>query len=372
MNVVMISGDWPPSISGVADAMKIYADYFFRNKAGNFIVITTEGNNLNPFLNREFKIFDCVKNWTFGDLRIILKILMQIKPDVVHIQYPLTVYKKKLFINFLPMMLKFYRFKTVITIHEYSYNLSIKGRMRLWPTILFSNFILVAEPVYIRHIKKIFPWKMVETINIASNVPPSLLTMREKADLRRKITGGENTILLGHFGFINRNKILSPLLAVLKRLNLNGRKAKLIFIGDIGTDSGHINNLHDEIKSLSIENDCIFTGHLEDYRAADYLSVLDFAVLLFQSGLSARNATFLAAMSQGIKIITTVNPLYKLENENIFFVENNKDIEEKLYQIINEKIGLQTKYIGAEFYNNGWIRYLEKHLEVYNRINKKI
>jgi glycosyltransferase involved in cell wall biosynthesis len=260
----------------------------------------------------------------------------------------------------------------VITLHEYSFNLSWRGRARLWPSIAGAHAVLVSDPAYIRDIRKIFKRKFMDVIPIAPNIPSSTLTAGEREKLRREISPA-GSLILGYFGFINANKIVLPVLHAVKMLrDIHGMSVVLMLLGDIferDPSNPLVRALHNEITALGIEKNIFSTGYVSDVRAADYLSILDYAVLLYRSGISPRNATFLAAAAQNINIISTCNPSYMPSYRKLFLIEPEGDIASGIVDIVLKNgSGARESAIGSALYEQCWKAFVKKHLEVYRRV----
>ena len=153
MKVMIISGSYAPAVCGVADAMAVYSEEL-RKQGVSVCFLTTEGYGPGT---EEIPVHAVMEKWSFMEHVRIMKAIRQEMPDLIHIQYPTREYGKRLLINFLPFMLHlFLGIPVVITLHEYSFNLTWKGRVRLWPAILVANHVFVSDPVYIRDIQKVF------------------------------------------------------------------------------------------------------------------------------------------------------------------------------------------------------------------------
>ncbi len=375
MKICLITGSWPPNICGVADGVSIFSGFLTARKNIEAFIITTKGYNCEGFTKDNLKVYDPVKSWTFREMPGIFRLLKKIKPDIVHIQYPTNEYKKNISINLLPVFLRMAGYKVVITIHEYSFNLSFKGRLRLWPAIFGAHSVLVSDKAYIPGIRKVFKKKAIEIIPIAPNIPSSALDREGRKKLKSKLTGGKNILLLGYFGFMNDNKIVLPVVDSVKKLSHDyGIKTKLLLIGNLeerNSKNPHVIALMKHIKELGLKKECIITGYLSDKAVSDYLSVLDFAVLLYKSGVSPRNATFLAALAQNIKIITTENENFRPPYKNVFIVKDDPAIVENICGIILKNKNKPAADSKRDFYKESWEKFTEKHLEVYRKVLKK-
>ncbi len=371
MKLALISGSWPPAVCGVADGISIYTRFLLEDEAHSAVIITSKGYNSSYEKEPRLRVLDIVLKWKLNAFGKILKALISEKPDIVHIEYPTKEYGRNIFINLLPVLLRLRGYKVVITLHEYSFNLTWKGRVRLCLSIFGAHAVLVSDPAYIRDIRKVFKRKRLDVIPIAPNIPASNLDIKEREELRGSVAPLQGTIILGYFGFINANKIIIPVLMAVKELrDTYGKNIIFLLIGDIferDPSNPLVRELKFEIIRLGIEKNCFITGYISDKKTADYLSILDYAVLLYKSGISPRNATFMAAAAQGIKIITTLNPSYKPDYENIFLIGSEESMAGKIISIVMEHSdGGRTEIRpDNQYYRTRWGAFVKKHLEVY-------
>jgi len=141
-------------------------------------------------------------------------------------------------------------------------------------------------------------------------------------------------------------------------------------IGGIDWKSPEGTAFQEEMDRLGVRGQCVMTGRLSECDVADHLSVLDYAVLLYESGLSPRNATFLAAMDQNVKIITTSKPDYRPDFPNVLIAKDGPGLAEELCRIMvdnrNKKLPVPVK----NYYRDGWKEYTARHLEFYEKVIK--
>lgn len=120
-------------------------------------------------------------------------------------------------------------------------------------------------------------------------------------DARRMIRGGyqidDDTVLIGNVGKINLQKNHSYLLEVFGRIRNDGKKVKLIIIGD--------GPLRDETerkaKSLGLENDVIFAGMISN--PSKYYSAMD--IFMFPSVFEGFSIAMIEAQASGLQCIVS-------------------------------------------------------------------
>jgi len=306
----MIVGAYPPAKCGVGD----YTERLCKQLAqlGVQVSVITSVGCYNDNTRPNLTVYPVVGKWDFSSWHIIDDTVRQINPDIVHIQYPTKEYGRSLFINLLPGILKErYKVKVLETVHEY-YNYTFKGRLRNQVNYLASDAIIIVEKDYRKLISSFLPFLSRRLnfiyIPISSNIPVSSMDSVEAGNLRRKIGSSKEELLLSYFGFISPPKGFDLLLQSLCLLKEEGIKAKLLAIAELNLRDSYHQNLLGQIKEMGLAGNIIWTGFVENpQETADYLAVSDICVLPFLDGVSERNGSFLAALNQGIPIVTTSN-----------------------------------------------------------------
>ena len=98
--IALVSGDYPPAISGIGDYVEKLAGAMTALGA-DVSVITSQGEHRTP---STFPVRRCIASWTWSNRRQILDVLSGY--DVVHIQYPAVAYGRSLLVNVLPTLLR--------------------------------------------------------------------------------------------------------------------------------------------------------------------------------------------------------------------------------------------------------------------------
>ena len=125
-------------------------------------------------------------------------------------------------------------------------------------------------------------------------------------DARRIIRGNyqidDDTVLIGNVGKLNLQKNHAYLLDVFSCIYNDGKKSKLMIIGD-GPLRGEIER---KTKSLGLENDVIFVGMIND--PSKYYSAMD--VFMFPSAFEGFSIAMIEAQASGLQCIvsTGVSP----------------------------------------------------------------
>ena len=327
MNICFITGAFPKMKCGVGD----YTFCLSREiaKLGHDVSVITH-INADSNIDNNIRVFNIVKEWKYTYLKVILRKIKEISPDVVVIQYPSTEFGKNLMINFLPGIIKKkQKCQVVETIHEYTIY-TIKGRIRQLINLRSADKIVCVEKQYEDEIKKYIKLddNKFKFIPISSNIPRSTLSLEEKVKLRDKMNLSKINVI-SFFGFATHVKGIESLFKCMKQLD----NTKLLFINKLDEKNDYQRGLINLIDELNIKDKVIVTGFIDSPETvADYLSISDVCVLPFVEGVEDKNGSFLAAYNQKIPVITTSNT--RKNKDGIYYVKTNDD-EELLNTIKN-------------------------------------
>lgn len=365
MKILFVSGTYTPAKCGVGDYTSLLCRQLASEEGLEIEVITTKGLGRDIV---EFPVFDIVEEWTFKEHKKIMKLIKERKPEIVHLQYPTANYGKRVYINFLPLFLRIKGQKVISTIHEYSDN-SLLGKIRIWPTILFSNKVIVVDPIYAKDMKKniLFKNKEIIFINIGSNIPKSQIGEEERKAIRGTILDEKHDRIMTYFGLIHKKKCLHTILKAMKELKECGElHCKFLVLGELNKEDPYHSYLLDLIESYNLNNEVKVTGYLRDKMVADYLNASDFAVLPFEGGLSPKNGSFLAAAQEGLPVVSTKPREAFLNSPYVFFLNDGEDTEQ-LKDYIRMLQNAEGREVQSEIRNIGttWNNIARKHKELY-------
>ena len=363
MKICFIVGEFPNLKCGIGDYTSLLANNLANDKVEVSVITSKEASSEN----KKIKIYNIIDEYNFNSIKIILSKLKEIKPDIVHIQYPSNKYvHRRVTSVLLPLSIKFFlkNIKLVETIHEYPEYLK-KGKLFYSLNYSIMDYIIIAEEKYNDFIKKdfekIYNKLNIKYIPIGSNIPKSEMTDVQKQELRKKL-GIENFKIISYFGFASDKKGIEILLDSFKYIK--NSNVKLLFIGELNKENSYHNKLLNLITELNLEENIIITGFIEDpKKVSDYLAISDICVLPFVEGAQTRNTSYLAAVNQDINVITTSLD-EKKDFDNIFFVKpnNSKILADKIDEV------LETKKCKNECSKDNWRKIVDEHCNIYKKI----
>lgn len=366
MKICFIVGAFPPMKCGIGDYTNLLGKELV--KMGHEVTIITSTNA--KYINENnYKVKNIIDKWDNSAKDTIIKTIRDIKADIVNIQYPSNEYKKGIFMNILPMILKKQcNVKVVETVHEYL-NYTYKGKLRNLINYLYADNLIVVEKRYIDEINNfisvISRRLKIEYIPISSNIPKSRMSNEELIKFKDELAPN-NEKIISYFGFINELKGIETLINSFKLFS-DKVKARLLIISELNPNNEYHKEIINKIDKLGLNNKVIVTGFSDSTsKVANYLAVSDVCVLPFRDGVSERNGSFLAAVNQNIPIITTSKG-DEVSSEGIYYVKPMD--EEGIIKLLNELLEY-NKEGNKEYMRSGysWSNIAVKYLDVYNRL----
>ena len=358
--VLYISGSWPPIMCGVGDYLYKLTHYI---KTPWAVITSKEAD-------AEDNVFNIVRGWQKNDWPYIKKEVQSLDPEIIHYEYPSVMYGRKLFPNLLPNYLRkeFPKKRLIATVHEY-HDASYLGKKRIELTLKHFDEIIVTNIEDKNMLKKKFPKKNFEIIRVGSNIDYDKLTKVSKKELEAELNLGDKK-LVTYFGFIDSSKGVENLINSMADCN---KSAKLV----LATDHDPKNPYHKKINELIVSSglDIHWTGYLSDEKVSHLLQISDLVVLPFDSPISTRRGSMIAAIGHGCCVVTT-GPSEEIfvHQQNCYLMKDNsaKSISESInYLFKNEsllnKIKFEAKKTSKLF---EWGIIAQEHDKKYKRIHK--
>jgi uncharacterized membrane protein len=189
VDILFISPSYPPNYCGVGKFTSQIIRILEKNNHNCYLITNKHQNNEN-FTDRingvsKFSLIDI----NLTNLPNIIKAIYKIKPKTINIQYNSVEFKRNLFPNFLPILLKIFFPNIIIqvTIHEF-YIFTRLGKLRNFISTLVANKIFFSDfqqlNSYNKFTKNIFEQK-TNILPLGANIPINELYLDETKYIRR-------------------------------------------------------------------------------------------------------------------------------------------------------------------------------------------
>jgi glycosyltransferase involved in cell wall biosynthesis len=233
------------------------------------------------------------RDWSPGGLYSLRKKIRLSDPDIVHIQYPMIVGWRSLGPH---MMGWLSRKPVVLTLHEFtSFDRLRQASLRAF--VHNAAKICLTTDYETEHFLKAFPGAAdkVTTIPIGSNIPSFAQTARF----------GEPPFKVTCFGQIKPGKGIEQFVDLIRVSSAKQRPWIFRIVGaPVGWAPRYIEDLTNGLSGCQVE----WILNPNDEEAARVLADSHVAYLPYPDGISERRGSFLAALANGLPVVTTDGP----------------------------------------------------------------
>jgi len=312
LRVLLISGEYPPMQGGVADFTRLLGEAMAEQ--GAIVHVLTSVSAAQEEASDPIHCHPLMHSWRWKPLyAAVRRLLGEIGPDVVNIQYQTAAYALHPAINCLPLVCR--KVPTVVTFHDLlvPYLFPKAGRLRWWANLAlarWSTAVIVTNAQDQARLAGCGRIRRLERIPIGSNLACAPPPEYDRTGWRRRWGIGEDTLALCYFGFLNASKGGEELIAALDALHQAGRDVHLLMIGGaVGasdpTNRAYLERVRSSIVKRELQDRVAWTGYLPPEEVSASLLAADICVLPYRDGASFRRGSFLAALTHGLPVVST-------------------------------------------------------------------
>jgi len=315
MKIVLISGEYPPRIGGVADYTCHLAQALAR--LGHHVSVLTTANGHSEGCAMEadgdVEVYPDVRDWGFRGAAAISARVRDLRPDVINFQYVPHMYGRGGFAPgaaLLPLRLRRLSSAMIVsTVHEIASPWSLRPRRafaaaahRLQALLLAvaSDRCVVTNQRYARQMRKrIRSRPAVHEIPVGAGVEPLPLSEPERESLRSALAG-EDGQALGDLSALSVDKRPEDLIAVLSSL---GGRAHLTLLGGLAVDQRRRQWFMDRAAGAGVAERVRWAGALSSADLSRHLYALDVYIHTHDAGASTRSTTLASALAHGLPVV---------------------------------------------------------------------
>ncbi|MGC8874193.1 MAG: glycosyltransferase [Chloroflexia bacterium] len=332
MRVLLISAEYPPMEGGVGDYTRRLG-LALRDQGMEVFLLTSEGGK--GFLEDALPVFPWIRNWGWSCLKAIARLVGEVRPDTLHVQYQTGAYGMRPAIHFLPDRLKRLPMHVplVVTMHDLHlpYLFPKAGPLRhaiVAHLLRGADAVVVtnaadlvrlqgvrssargSSPIWLRPLSSGTLRRPPELIPLGSSLPADLPGY-DRAAWRARLGVAPDQALLGYFGLLHPSKGADLLVeAAARAREYFGLPLRLLFVGGGtgATDPGNrvfLEALRTRIRALGLEAAVLWSGPCAAEEAAAHLRACDLVVLPYRDGASFRRSSLIAALALGCPVLTT-------------------------------------------------------------------
>jgi glycosyltransferase involved in cell wall biosynthesis len=346
---------------GVGDYVAGLASALAANPGVEVAVLTNEGVPAEGGM-RPYRALPLMSTWQVGELAIVRQAIDQVRPDLVHVQYPTLGYHNRELPWMLPAILLSQGIPVHRTWHEHYSDMF--SRVRFLAAALPPGPIIVVRPDWAEQrpgwTRPFVPRRRLIHIPNASTLPRVDLTDRERRQVKERYAP-DGKALLVYFGFLFEHKGIEEALEL-----VDPSRHHLVLIGEaIPALDSYGPRLLERLGRSPLVERATALGFLPPEEAARLMAAADAVLLPFRRGGGEWNTSLLAAVLQGTFVLTTsLTRCGYDERRNIYFA-TPQDL-----RAMREALGA---HLGArrDPGDHGdvptWSEVADRHLAVYER-----
>jgi len=345
MRILLISGEFPPMQGGVGDYTREMARAFAQAGHRVWVLVprTCQQADEHPAA-QAWQVLPLIRDWGWGCWQQVVKVIREIEPDVVDIQYQAAAYNmRNPAINLLPWRLSRLKRRPliVVTLHDLlpPYLFPKAGPIRHQAVRWLAQYSDAAIVTNAEDWAQARAWAAVNLfqIPIGSNIPVDPPAGFERERWRASYGYTAHDFVWAYFGFLSASKGGETLI---RALALADAQTHLLMIGGRVGSSDPTNRAYAErvdrlIAELGLDARVRWTGYLSTREVSAALLGIDVVVLPYRDGISFRRGSLHAALAHGCAVVSTTPrvPLAELrQGENVLLVP--PDDTPALYQAV--------------------------------------
>lgn len=294
------------------------------------------------------------RDWSLTGLNQLRRKIGRSDPDVVHVQYPMIVGWRSLGPHLLGWLS---RKPLVLTLHEFtSFDRLRQASLRAF--VHNATTICLTTDYETKHFLSAFPGAAgkVRTIPIGSNIPSAERTARLDAP----------PYTVTYFGQIKPGKGIEQFIDLIRVASRKQRPWTFRIAGaPVGWAPHYIEDLTKDLSGCPVT----WTLNPSDAEAARILADSHVAYLPYPDGISERRGSFLAALCNGVPVVTTDGPARPDGIEAIALLAADADQGDAVIAALLQDRGTWERLSSAgRLYvaKHDWSRIAEQYRAVYD------
>ena len=272
------------------------------------------------------------ERWDVRGVAAAARALRRLDVDLVHVQFAPSVFGHSRAIGLTPLFLPG-RIPLVVTLHEYGVwsgqGRGRRARSRLWTaaerrgyadreTLLLAPraaCLLVPSPEHLDVLRARFPRRAPAALEVPIGLNIEVATgdqAQARADVRREFGAAPDAPLVVFFGFLHPEKALDQLITAVAAVRAQQPGTQLLLIGGAeshSVSSAAANQLRRHLEQVSaacgVRDQVHFTGYLPGAEVSRFLQAADAAAFPFNSGVTRKSGSLLAALAAGVPVVAT-------------------------------------------------------------------
>ncbi|MBN1765346.1 MAG: glycosyltransferase family 4 protein [Sedimentisphaerales bacterium] len=312
--LLIVSGSFPDIACGVSRHVDIIARITAELGGYQVNVLTSDDPAVNKNLAQNYQVQPQVKRWSVFTAGGICKKIINLNPDIVHIQNPSVKYSgwNSLTMSLVGPQLKRNapHIRLVVMQHDIAVGRPL-FRVRYRPLLNASDAVVVSNRRDYQAVADlgINPDK-IYLAPVASHLKIPAPTPERKAAARKMFNIPDQSLCIAYFGFIHPGRQIDVLVKALHELSKTGRPVHGVIMGGPGKGARAYYYKCRRIAEHVLPGQVTWTGYAGDEQIINGLLAADCFVTLPVRGADMRNTTIHSALLAGLPVVCLQNPNY--------------------------------------------------------------
>lgn len=311
MQVIFVTGEYPPQTGGVGDYTARLAATLAARNVKVAVVATNSAPARTASETPPFAVMRYRRPWSRAARKQVEALAAAHAPSWIHVQYQTAAFRMNPGINLAPRAWRQANRYVAWTYHDllppYLFP-RIGPQARTWITLRPASNASLVISTNRRDCRRLQALGYrPHLIPVASNIPALACDAETRQRTRQAWGAVEGDFLVGYFGLAQRDKGLQTLVEALRLLRQRGLALRLLIIGgETGAGNrGCRASVQRLIRTAGLESRVTWTGALPAADVSRALSSCDAMALPYADGASARHGALAACLAHGCVTVTT-------------------------------------------------------------------
>ena len=342
----MIVGSAPPMSCGIGDNTVALAKHLAQRGHTVDIITSSKASSVSSISG--VAIHPVMTSWSALYASTLLKTVIELEPDIIHMQYPSKGYGRGFAPSILGMRLRARRSRApyIVTLHEFAFAHPLR-KAAIVP-LLSEATAMIIPSVQERDalIKRFGTLKKIPShiIPIGAVLPDDFEKLKEelknkREELIKKWEAPPDGVIVS-YGFIQYHKGIEIILKAVKTLRQEGYSCAFWHVGDFNPKKSRY---HRYLKYLSdekpLKDGVRFLGFMPLEKASEIFTVARVGVFPFTDGYSDRRSSMITLAHFDVPLITTRSSIPEVDDKISPYVKlidrhNTKQLTDSLREII--------------------------------------
>jgi glycosyltransferase involved in cell wall biosynthesis len=304
MKIAMISGDFPPILSGLGDVVHQLSSRLSQQDMVR--VFSTRSQNL-PTGQTERADAIAEPGWDRASVDRILEQCRDV--DLVNLHYPGTQYRRSLWVNAIPYLVRRRLNKPcLVTLHDFG-SMTKQYRVRALPMLAGASAIIHVDPADNAVVRRWFirsAWvPPMYHVPIGITISPEPISQEQRHHYRAELGFDSGDIVILYFGILYPHKGVDDLVQAYRILRERHDNLRLLVVGDFDRDAPYVADMSRMLDTPDIR----WVRDARNQRASQCLFASDIAALPYHQGAAANRSALLSCLAHGLPTVSTRSPV---------------------------------------------------------------